>query len=896
MHKKVGKADDIHSNHLELRGATGKYFHSQFDDEGEDTAKGYLDLIRNNVVFDMPSNSDNMACVDEDFLVIFGYMIDRKLDLVFEAATKAPGSAGASGGWGFVIGEDSMVRQVDDDILANSITEDFLKKDESENNPDGKNPTLQNPNTLILRVPEVIFATYGKENIDRAVASGQQEQRDLFRKIAQEGREKFGFVPVFRIIRHPETGHQVGIIMLETKLAHIQYGKGVNSDVVRVGAALDAFGGQIPYDRAQFIPLKELANYEEDFLQIPRVRVVEKVMANRLLPEYSAELIEKLRNEQAGSISAVRSPVDLDKHTRHREAILAQLDKGELPTVYPYQAQVDLTNFCNFKVNPQFKDCMNCVFPNNTHEYIPFENLRMFLDSFSKHGGRSVFLTGGGEPGTYKDLPQLFEYMAQSNLQLTLNTNGFFVRRMAATDPGILRAIFSKEKGPSFISFSVHCDECYPDMLRLNQLKKELGLDIIIRATYLIHPDTTKEEIYRAVELCMQSGADILDFKPVHMATDTGREFLPNQQAYDEIKELIKKSESGELVMKITALRLDRLRADYRETRAMADICLAPLTTIFVNALMQAAMCCDTKWFGLGGSGLELVANGFPMSLQNYYIDAMWGIVKLNFSNCLLGCNFEELNIEKSKTLTFLVSTLREIRQRYLQEHLSEEQVKEILGKIFKKGDIGPDENVTPAEPNPDLGEAESPLLRRYEDVREEFKKVAVYPDPERVKRMQLDKGYETLENGTRLPGRTDSFVTSFDLPKSELSSILDNLADDIISVLPDGTVYHKVDPVSYHVSIIQIQDLPFDAEENRLTGEERKAAEEAVARVVDEAVPYQVKFLGLRFGIDGGVIAVFEDEGLRTQALRNVLTDECNKVAIIKSRRVVKSLSSVLL
>ncbi|MDP2929247.1 MAG: hypothetical protein Q8O01_04195, partial [Candidatus Omnitrophota bacterium] len=168
-------------------------------------------------------------------------------------------------------------------------------------------------------------------------------------------------------------------------------------------------------------------------------------------------------------------------------------------------------------------------------------------------------------------------------------------------------------------------------------------------------------------------------------------------------------------------------------------------------------------------------------------------------------------------------------------------------------------------------------MLISYENIWEDFRRLTDYPDPKKL--ADIYKGYEAVLNNTRRPGRTDILSTTFELPKGEVSDAFERLTDEVIKVLPKGAVYHKIDPSTYHISVTPIQNLPFDVLGKKLTDNERRAVEEAVAKISSEQLPYRVKFLGLCFGTDGGVIAVFEDESLKTKSLRGKLITECNKV-----------------
>ncbi|MHA1610176.1 MAG: methyltransferase domain-containing protein, partial [Candidatus Njordarchaeales archaeon] len=178
-----------------------------------------------------------------------------------------------------------------------------------------------------------------------------------------------------------------------------------------------------------------------------------------------------------------------------------------------------------------------------------------------------------------------------------------------------------------------------------------------------------------------------------------------------------------------------------------------------------------------------------------------------------------------------------------------------------------------------------SPLLNICDKISQNFARLEDYPEQEGL--VKIKQGYEKIAQESCVCSQTDIWTTYVRIPEGKLRDTLEKLADSVISILPEGTIYHKINPENYHISVLPIQDLAagnlknelFDDPKNRLTAEEISRVEEVVTRIASQEMPYKVKFLGLRFGTDGGVIAVFEDEGLHTFALRGKIIERCNQV-----------------
>ncbi|MCK5342203.1 MAG: hypothetical protein KAR20_02300, partial [Candidatus Heimdallarchaeota archaeon] len=363
----------------------------------------------------------------------------------------------------------------------------------------------------------------------------------------------------------------------------------------------------------------------------------------------------------------------------------------------------------------------NCTFPDKLNHVQDIDDVLALLSHFEKNGGCSVFFTGGGEPGAFPfgtGWFRLFEYFAQSNMILTLNTNGMFVRQlknMQRMNNGaeVLRNVFSFCKEPSIVSFSIHVDNVYKNIKELMRLRDALRLNIVIRATYLVHRETTIEEVDECMRKASEAGVEVLSFKPVHYITkldaeiygiERQRMFGTNEEVYDHIMHIqveCDKKNAGEEslyvynTMIINTIRLDRLTRTFAEKsqehlkkeNADMDVCLAPFCLMHTNTLREWAVCCDVKDFGLGKSKKEVFGNNIPQNPQEYYLRALFGVVKLQYKpNCIVGCSFMESNKENLERyhLFQLNKLIKSLRREYHIGKISDEDVIYRLKSYFE--------------------------------------------------------------------------------------------------------------------------------------------------------------------------------------------------------------------
>lgn len=377
----------------------------------------------------------------------------------------------------------------------------------------------------------------------------------------------------------------------------------------------------------------------------------------------------------------------------------SDLVQRRLPARYPYQLQVNLTDRCNLFYVGGPKDCIGCSFPIKNDISAVVGSLAAKISQFAAGEGKSVLFTGGGEPGMYGSWFALLNKIAKLDISFDVNTNGLVatvfkkIANKSEEGSNSLKSAYSHNKNISTISFSVHEKSAYTAIATMHKIRKELNLNLRLRSTFLIHHDTSHYEIASFFEESIHAGCDVIHFKPFHVFdTATGtRRFAKNLGAYEFIENLCSKP-SGRI--EIGALRLDRLHPDYtkieeeiissRFSNQSSELALEPLFTIFLDTNLRTAFNCDTKAIGIGGTVASLIESNF-ICPQEYFFDAILGVITSNTTSHLVGDNFTEMNIQLQAAAEFdeLVGFLKRMRTLFFSNTANRSTIIGILRDHF---------------------------------------------------------------------------------------------------------------------------------------------------------------------------------------------------------------------
>ena len=447
-------------------------------------------------------------------------------------------------------------------------------------------------------------------------------------------------------------------------------------------------------------------------------------------------ILRKLRAEAQG-ISGTIHTVTAERV----RAITEMLSRGVLPPFYPAQMQVHLTSKCTEKISP-LGDCSNCSFPIVSDKHVDADRLLSALGTFADHGGRSVFLSGGGEPGYYPHIEALLTFLAEEprgqKLELTLNTNGQFVKKLASyvDAPGRegelwrsrLRSIYSGTRGGeealSMTSISWHEDSQATEALcMLREMRGALRLYTVIRVTSLVYYDPTcvprrvpmsagevggtpftmtssVAQVQRIERLAAKAGADTISFKPAHIHNDRFRTCVTNQPVYEYVRnklELQHNAAEGNnwywascnsredcALMLENSPRLNRLKTSYQHAvdilLKQKLVCLAPLVVLFLAPDGMAA-CCDTWGDGPGTPPIILTKTLIPPPL--YYLCTLYWMLTAEQQywprNCVVGCGWTELNMRNPMN-----AWTKELIQRGRHGSLDDREMWNELLRVFR--------------------------------------------------------------------------------------------------------------------------------------------------------------------------------------------------------------------
>ena len=117
-----------------------------------------------------------------------------------------------------------------------------------------------------------------------------------------------------------------------------------------------------------------------------------------------------------------------------------------------------------------------------------------------------------------------------------------------------------------------------------------------------------------------------------------------------------------------------------------------------------------------------------------------------------------------------------------------------------------------------------------------------------------------------KVPGTYSTLTEAF---PQDIQNRLKQITENIISAMPKGTAVYGVLPHIYHISVAVLQDSALGLNEtNELSNAERESLIAIVKDIASKYGPIALKLKGIRFGDDGGIIAVWQDNG-ETELIR---------------------------
>lgn len=89
-------------------------------------------------------------------------------------------------------------------------------------------------------------------------------------------------------------------------------------------------------------------------------------------------------------------------------------------TLSPVRLDIDITSHCS-------NDCVMCFskkLNSELNSMLSLDKLKLIFDDFKSLGGKSVRLTGGGDPLNHPNIVEIIKYLANLKLKITIETNG----------------------------------------------------------------------------------------------------------------------------------------------------------------------------------------------------------------------------------------------------------------------------------------------------------------------------------------------------------------------------------------------------------------------------------------------------------------------------------------
>lgn len=197
----------------------------------------------------------------------------------------------------------------------------------------------------------------------------------------------------------------------------------------------------------------------------------------------------------------------------HTDRIYEYVTKGD---TWPIFVEFNLTDICNLR-------CSWCISENcRSHDTIDLGVANQFLSDFSKHGGKAVTLSGGGEPTLHPNFLQILESAYNYGLDVGLMTNGVFPARYLESIDRMCR----------WVRFSL-------DTVNHDLYKKWKGIDrvdqVILNATKLYHTkvginvnvgeEHTIEDVERLINM-LYNHVKYIQFRPIlprYFCTETAQ-------------------------------------------------------------------------------------------------------------------------------------------------------------------------------------------------------------------------------------------------------------------------------------------------------------------------------------------------------------------------------------
>lgn len=237
--------------------------------------------------------------------------------------------------------------------------------------------------------------------------------------------------------------------------------------------------------------------------------------------------------------------IDISNHKLmyHPKRVYEWNEKGDC---YPIYVEIGLTNLCNHK-------CIFCALDFLKHEgnFIDREVMLKALKEMGEKGVKSIMFAGEGESVLHPDICLFVKTAKENGIDVSITTNGIPLteERIKEILPNLSWIRFSIDSGSPENYALIHgtnkedFGRLIENIKECAKLKKELGLNVVIGAQFLMIPQN-KDEAVKLARVLKEEGADNLQIKPYSKHPDSVNDLVIDTEEYNKVEAQLKEFDS----------------------------------------------------------------------------------------------------------------------------------------------------------------------------------------------------------------------------------------------------------------------------------------------------------------------------------------------------------------
>lgn len=234
--------------------------------------------------------------------------------------------------------------------------------------------------------------------------------------------------------------------------------------------------------------------------------------------------------------------IDSHKLYWHLDRVLEWQEKRVIAPIY---VEISPVSSCNHK-------CIFCGidFVRGEGLKLDREILSKRLEEMGQSGVKSIMFAGEGEPLLHKDLPEFIRVAKNSNMDVSVTTNGTLGNYELWKEvlPSLTWIRFSVDAGTADVYAKVHnvpeifFNKTIESIEQAIKVKRAHALDVTIGVQFLIIEENLND-IENALRLFSEIGVDYISLKPysLHPQMVTKKDTVYNDEAISNIEEMVDK-------------------------------------------------------------------------------------------------------------------------------------------------------------------------------------------------------------------------------------------------------------------------------------------------------------------------------------------------------------------